>query len=82
MLMGLLTFFIGLLADVVRNGQQINEEVLYRLRAQQMGDEAWQRNITDRLSALEQQLADADVLTRDDALERMVASSSQQRPDT
>jgi hypothetical protein len=81
--MGLLTFFIGLLADVVRNGQQINEEVLYRLRAQQMGDEAWQRNMTDRLSALEQQLADANVLTRDDALERMVASSgSQQRPDT
>jgi hypothetical protein len=57
--------------------------VLYRLRAQQMGDEAWQRNITDRLSALEQQLADADLISRDDALERMVASSgSQQRPDT
>lgn len=79
-LMAVLTFFIGLLADVVRNGQQLNEEVLYRLRAQQMGDEAWQRNVTDRLSALEQQIADAEALAHDDALERMVASSDQPPP--
>jgi glycosyltransferase involved in cell wall biosynthesis len=51
--MALITFLIGLLADRVGGVRRVQEEVLYRVRAMQVEDEAWRRDVTERLDALE-----------------------------
>jgi glycosyltransferase involved in cell wall biosynthesis len=56
-LMALVIFLIGLLADLVGSTRRINEEVLYRVRTSQVADEAWRRNVITRLNMLEQEQA-------------------------
>jgi glycosyltransferase involved in cell wall biosynthesis len=53
-LMAMVTFLIGLLADRVGGIQRLQEEGLYRLRAMQVSEEAWRRSILERLEHLEQ----------------------------
>jgi glycosyltransferase involved in cell wall biosynthesis len=54
-LMALIFFLIGLVADLVgTNIKRLVEEVLYRVRSMQVADEAWRRNILERLDRLEQ----------------------------
>lgn len=55
-LMALIFFLIGLVADLVgTNIKRLVEEVLYRVRSMQVADEAWRRSILERLDRLEQQ---------------------------
>jgi len=51
--MALITFLIGLLADRVGGVRRVQEEILYRVRAMQVEDEAWRRDVTGRLDTLE-----------------------------
>jgi hypothetical protein len=53
-LMALITFLIGLLADRVGGVRRVQEEILYRVRTMQVDDEAWRRTMNARLDALEQ----------------------------
>lgn len=52
-LMALITFLIGLLADLVGGVRRVQQEVLYRVRTMQVEDEAWRREVGARLDALE-----------------------------
>jgi glycosyltransferase involved in cell wall biosynthesis len=58
LLMALLTFLIGLLADRVGGLRRIQEEILYRVRTTQAEDEAWRRSINARLDQMEATLTD------------------------
>ncbi len=51
--MALITFLIGILADLVGNVRRVQHEILYRVRAMQVEDEAWRRTASARLDALE-----------------------------
>lgn len=53
-LMALITFLIGLLADRVGGVRRVQEEILYRVRTMQVDDESWRRAMNARLDALEQ----------------------------
>lgn len=55
-LMSLIVFLIGLLADRVGGLRRVQEEVLYRIRTMQVEDEAWRRSVGARLEELEQGL--------------------------
>jgi glycosyltransferase involved in cell wall biosynthesis len=52
-LMALITFLIGLLADRVGGVRRVQEELLYRMRKSQAEDEAWRRTVSIRLDELE-----------------------------
>ncbi len=52
-LMALITFLIGILADLVGNVRRVQQEVLYRVRAMEVENEAWRRTASARLDALE-----------------------------
>lgn len=58
--MALMIFLIGLLADWVGAVRQLTEEVLYRTRATQVADEAWRRTTASRIDDIERQLEDLD----------------------
>jgi glycosyltransferase involved in cell wall biosynthesis len=51
--MALITFLVGLLADLVGGVRRVQQEVLYRVRALQVEDEAWRRAVGVRLETLE-----------------------------
>ncbi|EFO79741.1 glycosyl transferase family 2 [Oscillochloris trichoides DG-6] len=51
--MALVTFLIGLLADRVGGVRRVQEEILYRVRSIQVEDEAWRRDVTARLDQIE-----------------------------
>jgi hypothetical protein len=51
--MALITFLIGLLADLVGGVRRVQQEILYRVRTMQVEDEAWRRVTTARMNALE-----------------------------
>jgi hypothetical protein len=51
--MALVTFLIGLLADLVGGVRRVQQEILYRVRTMQVEDEAWRRTASARLAALE-----------------------------
>lgn len=53
LIMAFIAFLIGLLADRVRSGQRVSEEVLYRVRAMQVEQDAWQRALRSELDELE-----------------------------
>jgi glycosyltransferase involved in cell wall biosynthesis len=53
MMMALMAFLIGLLADRVGSGQRLTEEILYRVRTTQAADEEWRRAMAARLDDLE-----------------------------
>jgi glycosyltransferase involved in cell wall biosynthesis len=52
--MALITFLIGLLADLVGGVRRVQQELLYRVRTMQVDDEAWRRTVAERLDALEE----------------------------
>lgn len=56
MVLAVLIFLMGLLADRVGGVRRLVEEVLYRLRGGQVGDEEWRRQINARLDAIEQKI--------------------------
>ncbi|NCC33084.1 MAG: glycosyltransferase family 2 protein, partial [Chloroflexia bacterium] len=62
-LMALFVFLIGLLADLVGGVRRIQQEVLYRVRTIQVDDEAWRRNASARLDALETTLTEETAST-------------------
>jgi hypothetical protein len=54
--LALLTFLIGILADRVGGLRRIEEEILYRVRSEQAATEAWRQHITARLERLEREI--------------------------
>jgi len=52
--MALVTFLIGLLADLVGGVRRVQQELLYRVRSMQVEDDAWRRAVGERLGALEE----------------------------
>lgn len=62
--LALITFLIGLLADRIGGVRQLLEEVLYRVRSQEAETEAWRRAMSARIDLLEQTLLD-DGLARE-----------------
>ncbi len=52
-LMALIIFLIGLLADLVGGVRRLQQEVLYRVRAMEVESEAWRRLVLSRLDQLE-----------------------------
>jgi hypothetical protein len=54
--MALITFLIGLLADRVGGLRRVQDEVLYRVRAMQTSDEEWRREVLARLAELEREV--------------------------
>ncbi|MBK9941778.1 MAG: glycosyltransferase family 2 protein [Kouleothrix sp.] len=61
-------FLMGLLADRIGGVRRLDEEQLYRLRAREVADEQWRRQVTARLDAIEQKVEksaeDAQMLGR------------------
>ncbi|MCU0493004.1 MAG: hypothetical protein MUD01_15555, partial [Chloroflexaceae bacterium] len=57
-ILALVTFTIGILADLVGRNRRINEESLYRLRTIQVENEAWRRDVSARLNRLEHLVGD------------------------
>jgi glycosyltransferase involved in cell wall biosynthesis len=53
-IMALITFLIGLLADRIGHVRRVQDEILYRVRASQASDEAWRREVTQRLTHTEE----------------------------
>lgn len=64
--MALVTFLIGLLADLVGGVRRVQQEVLYRVRTVQAEDEAWRREMLARLEALEESLPRGEAVGRDE----------------
>jgi glycosyltransferase involved in cell wall biosynthesis len=57
LLMALIVFLIGLLADRVGGLRRVQEEVLYRTRVNLVEQEAWRRTVSERLTRIEAGLA-------------------------
>lgn len=57
LILGFITFLIGLVADRIGGVRRLQEEVLYRLRSQEVADEAWRREAALRLERIERTLA-------------------------
>jgi glycosyltransferase involved in cell wall biosynthesis len=53
LLMALIVFLIGLLADRVGGLRRVQEEVLYRTRVNLVEQEAWRRSVSERLTRIE-----------------------------
>lgn len=58
LIMAMIAFLIGLLADRVGGVRRLQEEVLYRLRARQSLDAEWRQGVNARLERLEKAVAD------------------------
>jgi len=58
MIMTLLTFLFGVIADRIGGVRRLDEEQLYRLRSSEVADEEWRRAVTVRLEAIERRLDD------------------------
>ena len=56
MIMTLLTFLFGMIADRIGGVRRLDEEQLYRLRAREVADEEWRRLIAARLDAIERRI--------------------------
>ncbi len=61
-IMALIAFLIGLLADRVGGVRRLQEEVLYRIRATQIANAEWQHTAMTRLEQIEQRLTDVEEL--------------------
>lgn len=61
--LAVLIFLIGLLADWVGSVRRLSEEVLYRVRTAQVADEAWRRAIASRMDDLERAAAHVEHLS-------------------
>jgi hypothetical protein len=49
-------FLFGIIADRIGGVRRVNDEQLYRLRAQAAADERWRRELSARLDEIEQKL--------------------------
>lgn len=58
-IVGFVILLVGLLADRIGGVRRVVEEVLYRLRKQEIADEAWRRDVSARLNELEHTLEQA-----------------------
>lgn len=58
-IMALIAFLIGLLADRVGGVRRLQEEVLYRIRSAQINDAAWRHTAMTRLEQIEQRLSES-----------------------
>lgn len=56
LIVGFLIFIFGLLADRIGGLRRVSEEVLYRTRSQEISNEEWRRNVSQRLDQLERLL--------------------------
>jgi glycosyltransferase involved in cell wall biosynthesis len=61
-LMALIIFLIGLVADLVGGVRRVQQEVLYRVRTMQVDDEDWRRTASARLDALEAAMSHPEAL--------------------
>jgi glycosyltransferase involved in cell wall biosynthesis len=61
-MMALVTFLIGLLADLVGGVRRVQQELLYRVRTMQVEDEDWRRAVGQRLDTLEGALPRAEAV--------------------
>lgn len=52
-ILALITFLIGILADRVGGVRRVQDEALYRMRKQEFETEAWRRTVVSRLEQLE-----------------------------
>ena len=56
LIIGFAIFLFGVLADRIGGVRRIEEELLYRVRAQEVATEAWRRDVGARLAQIEQAL--------------------------
>src|SRR5439155_2321842 len=56
LILGLVIFLFGIIADRIGSNRRMEEEILYRVRAQEVAAEAWRRDISVRLDQLERGL--------------------------
>lgn len=75
MVLAVITFLIGLLADRIGNTRRVQDETLYRIRKQEIETEAWRRTVVSRLEQLETVLDDAP---RAELWQRQVSSQLEQ----
>jgi glycosyltransferase involved in cell wall biosynthesis len=67
-ILGFVIFLFGILADRIGGVRRVNEEQLYRQRAQEVADEAWRRAMSARLNEIERKLDGLD--GADEGIER------------
>lgn len=53
LILGFVIFLFGIIADRIGGLRRVEEEVLYRIRSEQVTDEAWRRQVNERLERLE-----------------------------
>jgi glycosyltransferase involved in cell wall biosynthesis len=53
LILGFVIFLFGIIADRIGGTRRVEEEVLYRLRAKDVEDEAWHRKVSARLDQIE-----------------------------
>ena len=58
LILGFLIFLFGILADRIYGVRRLTEEVLYRVRAHEIANEEWRRELGNRLDRVEQALVD------------------------
>jgi glycosyltransferase involved in cell wall biosynthesis len=56
LILGFVIFLFGILADRIGGNRRLEEELLYRIRAQEVATEAWRREISARIEHLEHAL--------------------------
>jgi len=57
LIIGFVVFLIGLLADRIGGTRRLLEEVLYRVRSQEIADQAWRREVQAYLERIEHDLS-------------------------
>lgn len=53
LILGFVIFLFGILADRIGGLRRVEEELLYRVRSQQVADEEWRREVNQRLDRLD-----------------------------
>jgi glycosyltransferase involved in cell wall biosynthesis len=62
--LALITFLIGLVADLIGANRRQNEEILYRVRRQEAETEEWRRQVLARMERIERSVAADAVLNQ------------------
>ena len=57
LILGFVIFLFGIIADRIGGVRRVDEELLYRLRSQEVSGEAWRRRVTERLDEIERRIA-------------------------
>lgn len=69
--LGFVIFLIGLLADRIGGTRRLLEEVLYRVRAQEIADQAWRREVQSRLDLIEREITTHPHVSASDANDQL-----------